>query len=326
MLSFNKICIIALVCQLPIIGAERIAVMPFSHGKNISNDEASYITERVRIALIKTEQFDVVSNDQVSTMLKTLGERQSLGDCTSDDCFIKVGKALECRYMLVGKIDNAFGEFSVSGKILNIAEQKYIKADEVTIKQKDAIPESSRVLVDNLTGNLRIQPAAPIAIQPESNKPVERPFRRKNFGTMVTFTILAPGLGHLYAEQSRGVLYGALWVGSGVTFLFAHFFYTSYWNSYETAVSGFDEFYDKAQSWKKIRGYASYVLIGTYAIALLDILISGSSYEKIYARQNRSPEPGETQFAQANPIQITGGRVMAGDLRDETGFQAIHFF
>lgn len=299
--------------------------MPFEYGKKITTAEADYITERVRVALIKTEKFDVVSNDQITTMLKTVEKRQQLGTCTSEACIIEVGRALDCSYMLVGKIDNAFGEYTVSGKILNVAEQKYVKADEVTIKQKDAIPESSRILVDNLTGTLRAEVVAvitPVA-QPKTS---ERPFRRKDFSMMVGLTLLAPGLGHLYAEQQRGIFYGILWFASGTGVVFGHLFYTHYKNAYDTAVADFDSLYDSAQSWKKVRGYSSYVLAAVYIIALLDILFTGTDYEKIYVRKHESIEPGSVHYALTNTNRVHRAGAPMYQQDEATGFGVMRYF
>ncbi len=271
-----------------LVARERIAVMQFEAGKKIKPAEAEFITERIRIALIKTEKFDVVSNDQIGYV----------DSCSAETCLAAVGRALGCTHMVVGKIDHAFDQYTLSAKILDVAGKKYIKAEEIIIEDKAAITASSGKLVENLTTGL---PVTSVASIPAPAQKASRPYQRKDYGLMVGLTALAPGAGHLYAKQWRGAIYGTLWVGSAIGLFFGQFFYSSNMTTYENAVTDFDTYYDRAQTWKKVRGYSSYVLLATYAIALLDILITGPSYEKMFVRSEPAEENVRFVFLGVGP-------------------------
>jgi TolB-like protein len=261
----------------PLMARERIAVMQFEAGKKIRPAEAEYITERIRVALIKTEKFDVVSNDQIGYV----------DSCSAETCLAAVGRALGCTHMVVGKIDHAFDQYTLSAKILDVAGKKYLKAEEITIEKKEAIAASSGKLVESLTAGLTVV-SAPVTPAPPQR--TGRPYQRKDYGLMIGLTALAPGAGHLYAQQWRGAFYGTLWVGSAIGLFFGQIFYSSNTTAYENAVTDFDTYYDRAQTWKKVRGYSSYVLIAIYAIALIDILVTGQNYEKRFVRLEQADE------------------------------------
>jgi hypothetical protein len=292
-------------------GLERIAVMQFEAGKKISVAETESVTERVRIALIKGGKFDVVSNDQIGF----------IDSCKAEACLAEVGRALKCTHMMVGRLDNAFGQYTLSGKILDVAQQKYIKADEIVIQDKGSIRESARLLVENLTGTFRSD-----AVATPQTAPKERSWRPKSYGTMVGLTVLAPGAGHLYAEQWRGGVYIGAWVISGMGLLFGQVYYSHYGEAYKNAVAGFDDFYERAQTWKKVRGYSSYVFLATYVIALIDIFITGTDYEKIYVGRQDAIEVGTVQYAFIN----TGFTRSPGNMQpmneEATGLSIIRFF
>lgn len=129
---------------------------------------------------------------------------------------------------------------------------------------------------------------------------------------MVGLTLLAPGAGHLYANQWRGGIYLSLAAVSAAGLLFGHFFYTSNYNAYQSAVADFDTFYNKAQDWKKVRAYSSYVLLATYAVALLDILLTGQDIRKSLVSTYRQPAVNAVQIFFAGPAEHTLHEAAAG--------------
>lgn len=134
-------------------GKQRVAVMDFKRNAGITAVEAKYLTDKVRNGLIKTGLFDVVTNDQIATMLKMEEMRQAFGtECESKNCQINLGRALECRYVVVGDIQHAFKEYSVAVKILSVTDQKYIHAEEITVADKNRLPEASQKIVELITG------------------------------------------------------------------------------------------------------------------------------------------------------------------------------
>lgn len=134
-------------------GKQRIAVINFKSSGAVSSKEALTLTDTVRTGLIKTDLFDVVTNDQIDEMIKLQEVRQVFGtDCESKNCQINLGKALECKYLIIGNINHAFNQYSIAVKILNVSEQRYLHAEEINVTQKNQLPAAARKVVDLMTG------------------------------------------------------------------------------------------------------------------------------------------------------------------------------
>lgn len=134
-------------------GKQRIAVINFKSGGVVSVKEAKSLTNTVRTGLIKTDLFDVVTNDQIDEMIKLEEVRQVFGtDCESKNCQINLGKALECKYIIIGNIEHAFNQYSIAVKILNVSEQRYLHAEEISVAKKDQLPVAAKKVVDLMTG------------------------------------------------------------------------------------------------------------------------------------------------------------------------------
>jgi hypothetical protein len=135
-------------------GNIRVAVMPFRAGPGLSQPEAVYLTNLVRTALIKLGKFDVVSNDQLQTMLQTKQMIQKIGrgSCTTKQCIIDLGNSLECEKMFVGYAEGAFGEYALSLKMVDVVKQKYEVAEDIRITNKKKFPNAAVRIVNKLFG------------------------------------------------------------------------------------------------------------------------------------------------------------------------------
>ncbi|MDH5718631.1 MAG: hypothetical protein OEZ22_13480 [Spirochaetia bacterium] len=157
---FKTILIISILSGFYTINAEtttekyRIAVLPFKFGGTVTKSEVDYLMERIRSELIKTDYFDVISNDQLDEMVKMQTQKQGVGEgsCTTEKCIIDIGNALECEKIMVGSAMEAFGEYAISGKILDVVSQKYEKAEDIVIKRKSDFPNAAKKMVGSLVG------------------------------------------------------------------------------------------------------------------------------------------------------------------------------
>ncbi|MDH5721638.1 MAG: hypothetical protein OEZ13_13610 [Spirochaetia bacterium] len=261
---------------------KRIAVMPFEYGRGVTKEDAQYVTEKIRTELIKLDIFEVISNDQIEQMMqaKTLKQSMGQGSCSSESCIIDLGNALECEKMLVGSASEAFGEFAINAKILDVVLQKYEGAEEYKVEKKEQFPDGSRQLVillvkkhfkDNLD-----------AIDFDVLTP-------RTYGGMLWRTAVAPGWGHLYAYQNRGWLYLGFWGASGAAFLWSHTNYTSAENEYVSVPQGepqsvYDDKFAVYEKAVNLRKYMSLAFAAAYLFAVGDILLTGDSYSG-YQRQ-----------------------------------------
>lgn len=104
----------------------RIAILPVA--SNTPRDaDAQFAGELIRTELISAGIFEVVANDQVENQLKIIEKKQRLGagSCSSKECVIDVGNALESELIFAGKlIKNSTGSILLSGRVINVVSQK----------------------------------------------------------------------------------------------------------------------------------------------------------------------------------------------------------
>jgi hypothetical protein len=104
----------------------RIAILPVT--SNTPRDaDAQFAGELIRTELISAGIFEVVANDQVENQLKIIEKKQRLGagSCSSRECVIDVGNALESELIFAGKlIKSSTGSILLSGRVINVVSQK----------------------------------------------------------------------------------------------------------------------------------------------------------------------------------------------------------
>ncbi|MDH5720815.1 MAG: hypothetical protein OEZ13_09410 [Spirochaetia bacterium] len=251
---------------------KRIAVMPFENGEGVTKGEAKYLTERVRTELIKTGLFEVISNDQIETMMKTQEKKQGIGpgSCNTEQCIIDLGNALECEKMLVGSAQGAFKEFVINGKILDVVSQQYEGAEDETINNKDEFPEAARRMITKLT--TRYKGANDIEIGSDG----------ANYTGMLWRSFVLPGWGHIYAGQKRGYIYSGIWALTTGALLWSHFDFKSKKQKYSDATENHDALYDSANSMYKTRGYFFTAFAAFTAGIIADMAITGKDYVSNY--------------------------------------------
>ncbi|MDH5720564.1 MAG: hypothetical protein OEZ13_08070 [Spirochaetia bacterium] len=246
----------------------RIAVLPFEHSEGITDAEAAYLTEAVRNTLIRTGIFEVISNDQIEQMMNIKSTKQAVGpgSCNTEACIIDLGNALECEKMLAGKAAFAFGEYSVTAKILDVVTQKYEMSAESKTRDKDDFPNAAKDVTQNL-------------VEPYGESGFTSPAYSSYMG-MLWRTALAPGWGHLHANQKRGWVYLGLWAASAGVFVWSHFNYNTKFSAYENAksVAEVEETFPKYESADYTRMYMSFAFLGIYAVALGDMFLTGKGY------------------------------------------------
>lgn len=118
----------------------------------ISNNEAEFLSDRLRTELFETGKFQVVEREKMNAVLHEQGFQQT--GCTSVECAIEIGQLLNVRVMVagtIGKIDDLYS-LSIrmidveSGAIIRTATRDYEgKLSEVLT---EVIPEVSAKLAE----------------------------------------------------------------------------------------------------------------------------------------------------------------------------------
>jgi opacity protein-like surface antigen len=152
----NKyVCIIILIAFVSLSYAQNskmnIAVIDLDP-TGISNNEAQFLSDRLRTELFETSKFQVVEREKMNTILQEQGFQQS--GCTTVECAIEIGQLLNVTVMVAGSIGKIEEIYSLSirmidvqtGAILRTATRDYEgKLSEVLT---DVIPEIAEELAE----------------------------------------------------------------------------------------------------------------------------------------------------------------------------------
>ena len=107
----------------------RIAVLPFS-ALEVSEAEARVISSLFETALVKTEVYNVLEQNQISEILDA--QAFSLSGCTDDACAVEVGELLSAELIVLGEISSVGGRYIANAKIIDVELGKNENADSVT--------------------------------------------------------------------------------------------------------------------------------------------------------------------------------------------------
>ncbi len=153
---FKKLCLIVFILIVSISHAQElkmnIAVIDLDP-TGISNNEAQFLSDRLRTELFETGKFQVVEREKMNTILKEQGFQQS--GCTTVECAIEMGQLLNVTVMVAGSIGKIEEIYSLSirmidvetGAIMRTATRDYEgKLSEVLT---DVIPEISQELAES---------------------------------------------------------------------------------------------------------------------------------------------------------------------------------
>ncbi len=104
-----------------------IAVVEFE-GKNISQSEASILTDRLRNEIFKIGAFQVLEREIVE---RVLAEQDfQLSGCTSNECLVEVGKLVGVREIIGGSIGKVGNVFTVSARIVDVETAKILQVTD----------------------------------------------------------------------------------------------------------------------------------------------------------------------------------------------------
>jgi len=93
------------------------AVIDFS-GKNVSSTNAASLTERLRAELFSTKRYIILERDRMDEILKE--QEFQISGCTTNECFIEIGKLLNVEQLIIGSISQVGSTYSISARIISV--------------------------------------------------------------------------------------------------------------------------------------------------------------------------------------------------------------
>lgn len=100
-----------------------IAILAFE-GKNISEEEASILTDRIRTHLQEIGEYDVLVRDRMEKLAEEWKLKQS-GILTTNDA-IKIGEVLGAEYLVMGMIGKIGKTFSITASMIDVETSQII--------------------------------------------------------------------------------------------------------------------------------------------------------------------------------------------------------
>ncbi len=127
----------------------RVAVVPFNP-VGVSENEAMVITSLFETALVQTESFDVIEQNQISEIMDA--QAYTMTGCTDESCAIEVGKLLAAEQIILGELSSIGGKFILNAKIIDVEQGKNIKADKVEASGMGEMTNAAELLAFKLAG------------------------------------------------------------------------------------------------------------------------------------------------------------------------------
>ncbi|RQW04533.1 hypothetical protein EH223_07090 [candidate division KSB1 bacterium] len=171
-----------------------IAVLEFL-AKGITPTAASILTDRLRIELVKQNNYKVVEREMMDDILREQGFQQT--GCTTDECIVAIGRLVGVEQMIGGSISKLGNIYSVAARIVSVETGEILKIATYDHEGRleDLLKYGMADVAKKLTG---LSPGKPPA--PQKTVPVKKPRKpskpRQTKGpSFVSIQIFGPSAG-----------------------------------------------------------------------------------------------------------------------------------
>ncbi|MCB9059542.1 MAG: hypothetical protein H6627_13300 [Calditrichae bacterium] len=91
----------------------------------VDEEQARFLTDRLRAELFKTGTFNVVERDKMNSILQEQGFQQS--GCTSVECAVEIGQLLNVREMVAGTLGKIENLYSINLRLIDVEKGTILK-------------------------------------------------------------------------------------------------------------------------------------------------------------------------------------------------------
>ncbi|MBI9109303.1 MAG: PEGA domain-containing protein [Spirochaetales bacterium] len=127
----------------------RIAVVPFN-AIGVSENDAQVLTGLFETALVKTDSFFVIEQNQVKEIIDA--QAYSMSGCTDEACAIEFGELLAAEQIILGDLSVIGGKYILNAKIIDVAQGSNVKADNVEAANMADMTKATELLAFKLAG------------------------------------------------------------------------------------------------------------------------------------------------------------------------------
>jgi curli biogenesis system outer membrane secretion channel CsgG len=111
--------------QVPTVPVSNIAIADLS-GKNVSQADASIVSDFLRTELVSTGKCNVVEKANMDKVLAESAFQQS--GCTTSECAVQIGKILNVRHMIVGSLSKLMDTYYITVNVVDVETSKIVSS------------------------------------------------------------------------------------------------------------------------------------------------------------------------------------------------------
>ncbi len=149
--KLNKIPLVmkkATIDDLSIVGSKKplIYIKNLELTKEISAVEAQAVSSEIEKAVIASGRYEVMSQSQVKELFNNAEKKQIFG-CNAEECLRQIMKTTMTDYLIVGKIINNEGLYSISVNLMRMTEDEVPMVVNNVVRTTDSLSTKSLMLL-----------------------------------------------------------------------------------------------------------------------------------------------------------------------------------
>jgi len=117
--------------------------------QGVAASTAAVVGDWLRGALARSRTYDVVERKQMQTVLAEAALQQT--GCTSEDCAVRLGKALNAQRMIVGSVGKFEDDYVVNVRIVDVESSKVVGSDSASGKGTSGVELAVKEMAERLT-------------------------------------------------------------------------------------------------------------------------------------------------------------------------------
>jgi TolB-like protein len=86
--------------------------------KNVSQGDASALTDRLAVELVRTGDFTVIERERLNEILDEQGFQMS--GCTSNECVVEIGRLANVEQVVAGSVSRVGSVYSIAARMVNV--------------------------------------------------------------------------------------------------------------------------------------------------------------------------------------------------------------
>lgn len=151
--------------------APMLAILELDHKGNVSADDASTLTDRLRVHMLHANTFQILERSKMEAILKEQGFQQSAMACGDDSCSVQLGRLLGVRYLMSGSVSRVDNLYVLNARLLDVERGLILREEylDCECSLKEVLTQGTLKLV------LRILKRQELTRPPSSAQPDPQP-------------------------------------------------------------------------------------------------------------------------------------------------------